>query len=320
MLIYKGRHMSDKPKPRQHKDLLFGAILLGVFLVVALSLFWFTAMQPGSSDSRLRIVAAQNVWGTIAEQLGGEYVDVTSIVTDPEADPHLYESSARDSLAVAEADIAIVNGAGYDEFFDKLLEASPSSGRRVIRIASVFNVSQDSNPHLWYDLGRIEKVAEAITASLAAKDPGNKTNYEAKLRTFKDSLQPLQAKVADIKKQFSGTPVAYTEPVAAYLLRICGLHNKTPEGFALSMEEGVEPSLADQAALEKLIPPLAIRVLIYNPQAESQVTERIRNMAATAGVAVVEMTETMPSGEATFQSWQLKQLDALLAALKNSKE
>jgi zinc/manganese transport system substrate-binding protein len=310
--------MSTKQKSHSHLDLFIGAAVLGVLLIVALCFFWTTTMQPSSKDSRIKIVAAQNFWGNIAEQLAGEYATVTSIIADPAADPHLYESSASDSLSVAEADVVIVNGAGYDDFFDKLLEASPKAGRAEIRVASILNVGQGGNPHLWYDIGRLDKVAEAITAALSGKDPGNKAIYEAKLRTFKDSMQPLLAKVAEIKRIYHDTPVAYTEPVAAYLLKACGLHNKTPEGFALAMEEGVEPSLADQKAMEELIPPLKVRVLFYNPQAESQVTQRIRDQALQAGVAVVEMTETMPQNETNFQSWQLKQLDGLLVALKNN--
>jgi zinc/manganese transport system substrate-binding protein len=311
--------MGAKQKIRQH-DLLIATVVLGVLLLLAVGAFLMTSMRPLSTDSRVKLVAAQNFWGSIAEQLGGEYVEVTSIVGDPEADPHLYESSASDSLAVAEADIAIVNGAGYDEFVDKLLDASPRADRNVIRIADLLRVGQGGNPHLWYDLGRINLVAEAITASLSAVDPGNKANFEGRLRTFKDSMQPLLAKIADIKHAYGDTPVAYTEPIAGYLLKACGLQNKTPEGFARAMEEGVEPSLADQKAMEDLIPPLKIRVLFYNPQAESQVTQRIRDLAVTAGVSVVEMTETMPPSETNFQTWQHKQLDSLLSALENNKK
>ncbi len=264
----------------------------------------------------MRVVAAENFWGDIASQIGGAHVSVTSIITDPTADPHQYESDARDAAAVADARLVIENGLGYDDFVAKLL-SNTSNPRRVVRtVADVMHVSgADANPHLWYDLPEIPAVAAAIEAVLAAADPADAGEFAANLKTFDASLAPLEAIVTEIKTKYPNAPVAYTERVPGYLLDAAGLRVVSPAGFARSIEDGNEPSAGDAQAMQELISNHGVRVLLYNAQATSAVTKHVQDLARAAGVPVVAVTETMPKNEPTYQSWQQHQLEALLRAL-----
>jgi zinc/manganese transport system substrate-binding protein len=264
----------------------------------------------------VKVVAAENFWGDIASQIGGRHVKVTSIITDPTADPHLYESNARNAAAVASADIVITNGLGYDDFMDKLLGASGSSHRTVLSAQQIMGITDEgANPHLWYDTPKVAQVAAGIEAALAAKDPADKAEFEHNLAAFDDSLKPITDAIAQIKSKYPGAPVAYTEPVPGYLLAAAGLAVKTPEGFAKSIEEGDDPSPADAAAMDNLMTSRAIKVLLYNSQATSPVTQHARDLATAADIPVIGVTETLPQAYKHYQDWQLAQVNALLKAL-----
>lgn len=268
------------------------------------------------SGQAMKLVAAENFWGDIAKQIGGDKVAVTSIITDPSADPHLYESNAKNAATTASADVTIENGLGYDDFFDKLLTASQSNHRSQLSAAKILNITEEgANPHIWYDIPRVHLVAAEIEAALAAKDPPNKDAYATNLANFNQSLQPIYDKINLIKSQYPGAPVAYTEPVPGYLLADAGLNVKTPEGFAHSIEEGNEPSPADTAAMDDLMTSHSVKVLLYNSQATSPVTQHVRDLAIGAGIPVVGVTETLPQGAKNYQAWQLDQLNAIIAAL-----
>lgn len=272
--------------------------------------------QPANTDGKLKIVAAENFWGNIAEQIGGSQVSVTSIITDPGTDPHLYESNANNAAAIATADIVITNGLGYDDFFDKLLAASKNNRRQVLSAAAIMEVSGGSaNPHLWYDVPRVHLVAAQIAATLTAKDPGHQAMYEQNLAQFKQSLQPVLDVISQIKSQYPAAPVAYTERVAGYLLDDAGLQVKSPAGFSAAIEDGNDPSPADTAAMNALISGRSVKLLLYNSQATSPVTQRVQALAEASGVPVVGVTETLPTTELSYQSWQLHQAQAILAAL-----
>ncbi len=269
---------------------------------------------PGTTT--VRVVAAENFWGNVAAQLGGNHVRVTSIMRDPEADPHLYESNAADAAALADADLVILNGLGYDDAIDKLLSGTSKSGRAVLTVADVLHTSgADANPHLWYDVPRIPEVAHAIVERLATLDPADRGAFDTNLATFDTALRPLRAAIDDIKAKYPHAPVAYTERVPEYLLAAAGLDVKTPPGFAAAIEEGNEPSARDTQAMNDLVSGHGIKVLLYNAQATSRVTENVRDLARRNGVPVVAVTETLPEGESDYQSWQLHQVQALLAAL-----
>lgn len=292
--------------------------LLGIAAVlVALALLVLYRPTTTPSD-RLTVVAGANFWGSLARQIGGDDISVTSILNDPSADPHLFESDATTAAAVARADIVIVNGLGYDEFLQKLLSASPKSDRTVVNAAEVVGAQPGDNPHLWYDVPRIPYMISAIKDALSAKDPAKTDIYQANALTLNLELEPLLRVIDQIKTQYPGAPVVYTEPVAAYLLSAAGLDIKTPEGFALAIESGEEPSPADQQALKELLVSRSVRVLLYNSQAVTTVTEELKAIAQSAGVPIVPVTETIPEAEPTYQSWQHHQAEAILSALHQS--
>jgi zinc/manganese transport system substrate-binding protein len=263
----------------------------------------------------LDVVAAENVYGNIAAQIGGRYVSVTSILTSPDADPHLFEPGTSAGLAVSKAKVALQNGVGYDAFMTKLEDAAPNKDRSVVTMADVLGVhGKDANPHLWYDVPRLDRIAGTIATAFTRADPPHAAAYRAALSRFERSLAPLRQEVATIRDRFRGAPVAYTEPVPGYLVAAAGLRNLAPDSFTRLIEEGTEPSASAVAAMDSLVSQHRIRVLLYNRQAVSPITARLRAAAQSAGIPVVPVTETLPPG-LTFQRWQLNQVRALAAAL-----
>ena len=264
----------------------------------------------------LSVVAAENPWGNIAAQIGGHRVRVTSLITNPNADPHLYQSDAAGAEAVATARMVIVNGLGYDAFMSKLLASGSARARTVITVARVLQVTgPDANPHLWYAVARMPQVAKAIESALARADPAGATAFSANLAAFDRSLIPLDQAVAAIRTDHAGAPVAYTERVPGYLLAEARLAVETPLAFATAVEDGTDPPPAATAAMDRLIRDHQIRVLLYNTQAVEAVTEHARVLALQAGVPVVGVSETIPGRYRTYQAWQLAQARALQQAL-----
>jgi zinc/manganese transport system substrate-binding protein len=262
----------------------------------------------------VRVVAAENFWGDVVHQIGGAHVSVTSLITDPSADPHQYESDARNAADVADARIVVVNGLGYDDFVSKLLGVTHHSGRVVLTVADVLHVGgDDANPHLWYDIPRVSQVAGAIEAELTAADPADRTAFETNRAAFDTSLAPLLRTIAQIKAKYQGAPVAYTERVPQYLLDAAGLSVETPPGFARSIEDGNEPSPGDAQAMYDLVTQHRIRALLYNAQATSPVTQHVEDLAHRAGIPVVAVTETQPENAPSFQEW--RQMTEILGAL-----
>ena len=295
--------------------------LLGyLVLAAALAAGGVTLAATGTTEhpargGRLPVVAAENAYGSIAAQIGGRHVAVTSILNDPAADPHLFTADTTTGLAVARAALVIQNGAGYDSFMAKLESAAPSSGRIVVTVADVLGVrGAGANPHLWYDVPRLGRVAGAVAAGLERADPRHRAAYRAGLRRFEARLAPLRREVAAIRARDGGAPVAYTEPVPGYLLAAAGLRNLTPAAFSRAIEDGSEPTAAAVAGMTGLLTGHRVRALLVNTQALSPITARIRSAAEAAGIPVVGVTETLPAGE-TFQAWQLRQARALARAL-----
>lgn len=303
--------------PKQY----FNKLIIGLVVIVAVSLAVFVYYNSQSnytaSNGTLQIVAVENFWGNIASQIGGNHVTVTSIISDPSTDPHLYESDANTAVALSKADIVIENGLGYDNFMDKLMSVAPNNQRQALSAEKILNITgADQNPHLWYDTAHVPRVAAAIEQALAAKDPRNTGVYAANLVTFKSSLQPILDVINQIKTKYPNAPVAYTERVPGYLLTAAGLDVKTPVGFAASIEQGNDPSPNDTATMESLMTNYGVRVLLYNAQATSAVTQHVRDLAKQAGIPVIGVTETLPPSEHNYQSWQLDQAKALLKALE----
>jgi zinc/manganese transport system substrate-binding protein len=285
-----------------------------IVLAMAVLLLGACGGSTGTSG-QLAVLAAENTYGDIAAQIGGPHVSVTSILTSPSADPHLFEPGTSTGLAVADAKVVLQNGLGYDAFMTKLENAAPSKSRVVVTMADVLGVhGNDANPHLWYDVPRLDRMAAAIAVAFARADPPHAAAYRHGLRRFERSLAPLKHEVAIIRARFGGAPVAYTEPVPGYLLAAAGLRNLAPDSFTRLIEEGTEPSPAAVAAMDSLVAKRRIRALLYNSQAVSPITAQLRAAARKAGIPVVGVSETLPP-HLTFQQWQLDQARALAAAL-----
>jgi zinc/manganese transport system substrate-binding protein len=263
----------------------------------------------------LQVVASTNVYGDIARQVGGPRVAVTSVLSDPNADPHLFEPGTRAGLAISNAAVVIQNGAGYDSFMLRLEGASPSSSRIVVTIGDALGVrGSRANPHLWYDVPKLPAIAASIAEALARADPRQARAYRQRERNFDTSLRPLDRAVATIARRFGGVDVAYTEPVPGYLLAAAGLRNVAPASFTRAIEDGTEPSPAAVAEMTHVVSARIARVLLYNSQAVSPITTRVRSAARAADVPLVGVSETLPP-HTTFQAWQLAQVEALEAAL-----
>jgi zinc/manganese transport system substrate-binding protein len=268
------------------------------------------------SSGGISVVAGENFWGNIVSQLGGSHVHVTSIIDDPNTDPHEYESSAKDAAAVARADVVVDNGLGYDDFMTKLLSASPKSGRVVITAATVLGIGgSNPNPHIWYDTARLPAISAAIVTDLSRRDPADASEFVANGKAFVASLAPLLAVIAAIRAEYAGAPIAYTERVPGYLIDAAGLKLAIPASFAQAIEDGDDPSPADAAEFSKAISSRSVKVLLYNSQVTDSTTDKIKAQATRAGVPIVGVTETLPSTDANFQAWQLRQDKQLLAAL-----
>ena len=264
---------------------------------------------------KLGVVAAENFWGDIARQIGGDTVQVTSIISDPNTDPHQYESSARDGAAIAGASFVIQNGAGYDEFINKLLAATPKSHREVLDVATVVGAGHDANPHLWYSPDYVLKAAQAIQEQLATEDPAHAAAYRSNLATFRQGEQQVVDVIDEIKSKYDEQAIAYTERVPGYLVEAAGLRLGTPASFSKAIEDDSDPSPADVAAFDAALKDHKVKALLYNAQVTSPTTQRLKDLARSNGVPIVGVTETMPPGAQNFQTWQADQARALLEAL-----
>ncbi len=294
-------------------------ILIGTAITAAtLGLAGCAGAAPKATGV-VHVVAAENFWGNITSQLGGRDVKVTSLITNPNADPHLFETDAADAATLAQAQVIIENGAGYDTWMNSLLSAD--SGRpRVVTAAKVLHITgSDPNPHLWYDIPRVPTVAAAIAAALEEAAPRDSATFRANLATFDASLAPLDATLANIRDHFHNAPVAYTERVPGYALAVAGLDVVTPSGFARAVEDGTDPSPADTLAMQRLLDDRDINVLLYNVQTVTPVTTQIRTLARQHHIPIVGVSETMPAGVRTYQQWQQSQLNALQHALESSR-
>ena len=302
--------------------------------------------EPAASDG-LSIVASTIVYGDIASRIAGDAATVTSIITSAAQDPHSYEASAQDQLAISKADVVIENGGGYDPFIDMLLDASGSTAVVINASATSGLMPEDAdsekkdkaegeehaegekhaegeehdhahiegfNEHVWYDFHAMEALADAIAVELSALDPENADIFEANAAAFAADLEPLEAMAEELHDRLEGSSVAVTEPVAIYLLAEAGLDNVTPEEFTEAIEEGADvPPVALNDTLT-LVESGSVVLLAYNSQTASPETERIRDAATAAGVPIVEFTETLPDGQ-NYISWMKSNLEAIKAAL-----
>jgi len=267
--------------------------------------------QP--AKPKLTVVAAENFYGDLATQISGPTARVTSIMSNPDQDPHLFEASPSVARSLSGAGIVIMNGADYDPWMTKLLDAARSTSRTVIVAADLVGKKPGDNPHLWYDPATMAATARALAAALSQADPADQPEFERRLQAFTDSLKPLDADIADLHRRFAGTPVTATEPVFGYMATALGLTMRN-ERLQLAVMNDTEPSASDVAAFETDLRLHRVRVLLYNSQATDTAAQRLLRIAKQAHVPVVGVTETEPAGK-TYQRWMTDQLDALDAAL-----
>jgi zinc/manganese transport system substrate-binding protein len=268
------------------------------------------------AGGRLRVVAAENSWGSIAAQLGGDRVQVTSLITNPATDPHEYEPSASDARALAEAQLVLVNGIGYDPWAAQLLAANPVKGRIVLSVGELVGIKPGGNPHRWYSPGNVQQVVAAVVADYQQLDPPDAPYFERRRVSFETkALRGYTAELAAIKRRYAGVPVGASESIFAPLAEALGLDLVTPASFLEAISEGGEPTAADKTAIDRQIARRQIKVWVENTQNSTPDVQRLTDEARQEGIPVVAITETLVPASATFEAWQLAQLQALAAAL-----
>ena len=277
------------------------------------------AVPPAWSEAArgpVSVVAAENFYGDIAQQIGGPGVKVTSVLSNPDQDPHLFEASPSVARGISAARIVIYNGLDYDSWMEKLLGAARSSDRKTIVVADLLGKKPGDNPHIWYDPATMLVLAQALAASLANADPARGTGYGQRLAAFQASMQPIQAKIAALRTRLAGTPVTATEPVFGYMFAALSMDVRN-QSFQLSVMNDTEPSASDIAAFEDDLKTRKVKLLVYNSQASSPVAARLEKLARASRVPVVGTTETEPVGKG-YQAWMLGELDAIDRALPKS--
>ncbi|MBU6499246.1 MAG: zinc ABC transporter substrate-binding protein [Rhodospirillales bacterium] len=266
-----------------------------------------------AAPAPIGLVAAENVYGDVAAQIGGAEVRVTSVLANPSQDPHLFEASPSVARAVSAARIVVANGLGYDPWMGRLAAAAGAPGRVSIVVADLLGRKPGDNPHVWYDPAAMPAFARALTAALCAIDPPHAGAYQARLARFTRSLAPIASRIAELRTRFAGTPVTATEPVFGTMFAALGLRVRNT-GFQIAVMNGTEPSAADMAAFERDLRGHAVRLLVFNRQASSPIAERMARLAREQGIAVLGVTETEPPGT-TYQAWIAGALDAVARAL-----
>lgn len=261
-----------------------------------------------SSSAALNVVAGENFWGSIAAQLGGQHVNVTSIVSDPNADPHEYESSTDDARAFAQANYVILNGAGYDTWGQKLLDANPVSGRKVFTVADLLGKHEGDNPHFWYNPTYVEEVSNQITKDLQTLDPADSTFFAQQRAAFETALSAYHQRIAEIKSKFSGQKIGATESIFVYMANALGLDLISPPAFMDAVAEGNDPPASSVVTFEQQIRQKQITVLVYNVQTVTNITNTIKQLAAQENIPIVGVSETIQPPDASFQDWQTAQL------------
>jgi zinc/manganese transport system substrate-binding protein len=271
------------------------------------------APQAHAADGKLAVVVAENFYGDIARQIGGDRVDVVSIMNNPDQDPHLFETTPGVVRQIADAQIVVLNGADYDPWMEKLLSAAPRPGRVVISAAELTGKKPGDNPHLWYAPATMPAVAKALAASFSKADPAHASDYAARLATTLASLARIGERAAQIKAKHKGEAVTATEPVFGLMAEALGLTVRN-QRFALAVMNDTEPSARDVAAFENDLKQRKVKLFLYNNQVSSKMTEHLLTIAKTAKVPVVGVTETQPAN-VSFQDWMLGELDAVDKAL-----
>jgi zinc/manganese transport system substrate-binding protein len=274
-------------------------------------------MTVGSAaqEAKLSVVAAENFYGDVARQIGGNLVDVVSIMSNPDQDPHLFETTPTVIRQVGAAQVVIFNGADYDPWMNKLLSATPRAGRIVVNVAELVGTKSGVNPHLWYSPATMPAVAKALAGAFSKADAPHAADYASRQNAFEAALSGLYKKIDQIRAKYAGTVVTATEPVFGHMASALGLKMRN-ERFQLAVMNDTEPSARDIAAFERDLKEHKVRLLFYNKQASTKLTQRMVEVARSSNIRVVGVTETQPAGM-NYQDWMLMQLDEVEKALAN---
>jgi zinc/manganese transport system substrate-binding protein len=293
-----------------------GLILLTALLLTACGTTFPSPTTSGKSSGPIQVVAAENFWGSITAQVGGSHVHVTSIIVDPNADPHSYEPTNPDARIVAQAQYVIVNGAGYDPWADKLLQANPVSGRKELNVGDFNGKHEGDNPHMWYNPDYVAAVVGKIRDDLKALDPADASAFDQSAQAFLTTgLKPYHDLIAAIKAKYSGTPVGATESIFSYLAPALGLNLITPYSYLKAVSESTDISAADQATVEQQIRQKQIKILVYNSQNTPNNIQALITLAKNNQIPVATITETLTPATTSYQDWQSAQLQGIESAL-----
>ena len=297
---------------------LLRAVPCGIALVLAVSACATTpaTSSPPGSPTTIAVVAAENFWGSLAAQLGGDHVEVTSIINSPDADPHDYEPTAGDGREIASARLAIINGVGYDAWAGKLAAANPNPDRTDLTVGELVGAKDGDNPHRWYNPDNVRTVIDRITADYKKVDPASAAYFDTRHDTvLTTNLKTYFDTITAIKARYAGTPVGASESIFAMLAPATGLDLRTPAPFLKAISEGTDPTAADKATIDAQIKGKKIKVYVYNSQNATPDIQAQVKQAKAAGIPVTTITETLTPAGASFQQWQVAQLDALRNAL-----
>ena len=285
--------------------------------VVALAtVVGYGASTAGASSGMIVAVGAENGYANVIGQIGGRYVKVSAVESNPNTDPHTFEASPSVAQAVSAAQVVVQNGVGYDTYMNNIESASPSSTRKVIDVQTLLGLPDSTpNPHLWYRTTTMPAVAKALVADLSAIQPSHRAYFQANATRFDASLKPWYAALKAFAARYPKTPVATTEPVADYMLEAAGTVNLTPFTFQADVMNGVDPAPQAVSLEDSLFAKHLVKVFIYNQQVTDSLTASFLSAAKKYGVPVVGAYETMPTPGFDYQSWMLAEVTALQKAL-----
>jgi zinc/manganese transport system substrate-binding protein len=294
-----------------------GLLVLGIIAIaLIIGLASATTLAP-TSRGTLHIVAAENFWGSIASQIGGSKVTVQSVVSDPNADPHEYESNTATARAVATSNYVILNGAGYDSWAEKLLSASHNSGRLVLTVASLVGKHNGDNPHFWYNPTYVNQVAAQIQKDLSALDPADANYFATQHTALQAKLAKYQNQILAINRQFAGTTVAATEDIFVYLAQSAGLNLVSPPAFIEAVAEGNDPPTQSVITFQQQLESGQVKLFVYNSQTVTPLTESMKQLAVQHAIPTVGISETVQPTTASFEDWMSSQLTAIQTALNS---
>jgi zinc/manganese transport system substrate-binding protein len=276
-----------------------------------------SSSTAGASSGAIAAVGAENEYANVIDQIGGKYVKVTAIESNPNTDPHTFEASPSVAQTVSAASLLIENGVGYDTYMEKIEAAAPNSSRKVINVQHLLGLPDSTpNPHLWYKRETMPAVAKALVSDLSALQPAHAAYFQANARKFEESLKQWYAAIAKFKAAYPNMPVATTEPVGDYMLEAAGTKNMTPFTLQAAIMNGTDPAPQNVTLQNGLFTGHKVKVFVYNQQVTDSLTNSFRELALKEGIPVVGVYETMPVPGYDYQSWMLAEVQALEKAVK----